>query len=57
MRQIKTEHWKSKTNLSWTMNFVTDLANAKSMTKSGTNFMVRDKFVSDFYCSDRFKGF
>ena len=29
----KKEHWKSETNLSWTMNFVTDLANAKSLAK------------------------
>ena len=29
----KKEHWKSKTNLSQTMNFVTDWANAKSMAK------------------------
>ena len=30
---IKKEQWKSETNLSLTMNFVTDLANAKSMAK------------------------
>ena len=29
----KKEHWKSETNLSQTMNFVTDWANAKSMPK------------------------
>ena len=38
----KKEHWKSETNLSQTM------ANALE---------IRDKFVSDFHCSDRFKGF
>ena len=29
----KKEHWKSKTNLSQTMNCVLDWANAKSMAK------------------------
>ena len=33
LRQIKKEHWKSKTNLSQTMNCVSDWANAKSMAK------------------------
>ena len=33
----KKEHWKSKTNLSWTMNFITDWANAKSMAQSVKN--------------------
>ena len=33
----KKEHWKSETNLSRTMNFVMDWANAKSMAQSVTN--------------------
>ena len=48
--------WKSETNLSQTMCLATGPM-LSLWQKPGTNFMVQDKFVSDFHCSDRFKGF
>ena len=35
---MKKEHWKSETNLSQTLNFVTDWANAKSMATTRYKF-------------------